>query len=145
MRQLAIVVVLALLMAAPSPRAQEPPNAASSDSSVEAEAPRETEAASTAVPDIEVAYHAYAGGDLAAADRILSLLIERQPSPAAYLLRGCTRYTVAMLAKDRGQLIPYAREDVRQAFALNPSLWLDPAVFSPRLRAFLEQVRREGN
>lgn len=92
--------------------------------------------------DIEVAYRAFAAGELDSAERMFSELIEQQPSPAAYLLRGCTRYTRAMLSRDPGSLSEGARSDVRRAYALNPSLSLDPRLFSPRLIAFLDEVRQ---
>lgn len=94
------------------------------------------------LPDIEVAYRAFAAGELEAAETMFSLLIERRPSPAAFLLRGCTRYTRAMLARDGGTLIEGAKADVRRAFDMNESLWLDPDSFSPRLITFLEEVRQ---
>lgn len=94
------------------------------------------------LPDIEVAYRAFATGELEVAEKMLTRLVERRPSPAAFLLRGCTRYTRAMLARVPGDLMLGARGDVRRAFELNQSLWLDPDRFSPRLIAFLEEVRQ---
>jgi hypothetical protein len=115
---------------AAAPAEQQPPASAS-------------EPARGPVPDIEVAYRAYASGELEAADRVLTELIERQPSPAAYLLRGCTRYSRSVLTRNGGGLQEAARADIVRAYRLNPALWLDPARFSPKILSFVDSVRRE--
>lgn len=88
---------------------------------------------------LESAYRAYAQGDLAAAEQMLSALIAAKPSPEAYLLRGCARYTRAMLS--RGDLAP-AAADFKAALRLNAGLRLEPAAFSPKLVQYFETLRR---
>jgi outer membrane biosynthesis protein TonB len=88
---------------------------------------------------LESAYRAYAQGDLAAAEQMLSALIATKPSAEAYLLRGCARYTQAMLA--RGDLAS-AAADFKAALQLNGRLRLDAAVFSPKLVQYFETLKR---
>jgi hypothetical protein len=92
------------------------------------------------VSPIEPAWRAFAAGDLGRADTMLSALIATSPTADAYMLRGCTRWTRATLAR-RGD-VSAAGEDFRAALKLNHALRLDPATFSPKLVAFFEQVRR---
>ena len=90
-------------------------------------------------PQLEAAYRAFAAGDLAASDQMLTRVIGAQPSGEAYLLRGCARYTRAVLA--RSSDLAAAAADFRAALKINRALRLDPAAFSPKLVAFFEQVR----
>ncbi len=88
---------------------------------------------------LEPAWHAYASGDLARADALLSDLVTANATADAYLLRGITRWTRAALAR-KGDVTP-AADDFRAALKLNRALRLDPAAFSPKLIAFFESVR----
>ena len=69
---------------------------------------------------------------------LLSQVLATNASAEAYLLRGCARYTEAMLT--RGKL-DAATEDFRAALELNPALRLDRSAFSPKLVAFFDQLR----
>lgn len=83
-------------------------------------------------------------GDLDARERALSSTIVSSPSGDAYLLRGCTRYTRAMLSGTPDAGLAAAREDFRAALKLDGGLHLDTELFSPKLIAFFEEVRRGG-
>ena len=85
------------------------------------------------------AYRAFAGGDLAHAEALLTQLVATNPDANAYLLRGCTRWTRATLTRAD---VRAAADDFRTALRMNRSLRLDPAAFSPKLVDFFEQVRR---
>ena len=87
---------------------------------------------------LESAYRAFAAGDFRKTDALLSQLLATNASAEAYLLRGCARYTEAMLT--RGKL-DAATEDFRAALELNPALRLDRSAFSPKLVAYFDQVR----
>lgn len=92
-------------------------------------------------PEVKRAYMAYATGDLASSDRILSQLIRADgSSKEALVLRGCTRYTRGILAKDE-RLISAAESDFRAALAADASLRLDSKHFSPKLVEFFGSVR----
>ncbi|MEA2570110.1 MAG: hypothetical protein QOI24_2111 [Acidobacteriota bacterium] len=93
-------------------------------------------------PTLELAYRAYAAGDLARADELLSRLLESKRSPEALLLRGCTRYTRSVLSR-QPNLAAAANADLKAALSLNTSLRLDPKSFSPKLVAWFDQVRRQ--
>lgn len=106
---------------------------------------RKTEVIATA-PDpnreqLESAYRAFAAGDLASSDRALTQLLATKESAEAYLLRGCARYTQAMLSRNRDPLLASATADMANALRLNRSLKLDSASWSPKLVAFFEQVK----
>ena len=88
--------------------------------------------------DVTPAYRAFARGDLASAERLLTSLIAKTSAAEAYLLRGCVRYTRAMLARQPDTL---ATQDFKAALARNRALKLDPGAFSPKLVARFEQVR----
>lgn len=94
------------------------------------------------VSPLEPAWRAFATGDLGRADALLTDLVSAGPTADAYMLRGCTRWTRAALARN-GDVSP-AESDFRAALKLNRALRLDPAAFSPKLVAFFEQIRR-GN
>jgi tetratricopeptide (TPR) repeat protein len=92
--------------------------------------------------DVAPAYRAYANGDLTGAEQLLTRLIGDSPAAEAYLLRGCVRYTRAMLSRNASALLASANEDFRAALKRNGALRLDPRTFSPKLVAGFEQVRR---
>jgi len=90
---------------------------------------------------LESAYRAFAAGDFTAYDRALTQLIAAKQSAEAYLLRGCARYTQAMLSRNRDPLLASATSDIESALRLNRSLHLDARAFSPKLVAFFEGVK----
>lgn len=93
-------------------------------------------------PDLRSAYRAYAAGNLDASERILTGILSARPATAeAYLLRGCARYTRAMLSRTPDPLLLAATDDFRAALQRNRRLRLDRDEFSPKLVAFFEQVR----
>jgi hypothetical protein len=91
--------------------------------------------------DLEAAYRAYAGGDLAASESMLTSTIARSATAEAYLLRGCTRYTRAMLSRTPDALLPSAADDFRAALRMNAALRLSDGAFSPKLVAYFESLR----
>ncbi|MDP9191514.1 MAG: hypothetical protein M3P06_07410 [Acidobacteriota bacterium] len=92
--------------------------------------------------DLRPAYRAFASGDLASSERLLTGILAAQSAPAeAYLLRGCARYTRAMLSRTPDPLLGQATDDFRAALQRNAALRLDRSAFSPKLVAFFEQVR----
>ncbi|HEX2120991.1 MAG TPA: hypothetical protein VHL59_05045 [Thermoanaerobaculia bacterium] len=96
---------------------------------------------SPAAPDLNPAYRAFALGDLASAESLLTSALRERPSGEAYLLRGCARYTRAMLSRTPEPLLAEATADFRAALQQNRSLQLDRRAFSPKLIDFFEQVR----
>ena len=105
--------------------------------------PTPTPAPVVAVAKVDVtrAYRAFATGDLAGADQLLTKIIVASPAAEAYLLRGCVRYTRAMLSRTPDALLVSANDDFKAALQRNRALRLDPSVFSPKLVARFEQVR----
>jgi hypothetical protein len=92
--------------------------------------------------DLRPAYRAFASGDLTSSERLLTGILSAQTAPAeAYLLRGCARYTRAMLSRTPDPLLVAATDDFRAALQRNAALRLDRNAFSPKLVAFFEQVR----
>ena len=92
--------------------------------------------------DLRPAYRAFASGDLASSERLLTGILSARSAPAeAYLLRGCARYTRAMLSRTPDPLLMAATDDFRAALQRNAALRLDRNAFSPKLVAFFEQVR----
>jgi hypothetical protein len=91
--------------------------------------------------DLGPAYRAFAGGDLAGAERLLSGILASQQAPEAFLLRGCARYTRAMLSRDPASSLPAAESDFRAALQRDAKLRLDRNAFSPKLVAYFERVR----
>lgn len=118
------VAITATVTAAP------PPTAVAGSSSPAAKA------------DVTPAYRAFATGDLAGAEGLLTGIVASTPAAEAYLLRGCVRYTRALLAREPAELMRAANEDFKAALQRDASLRLDPKVFSPKLVARFEQVRR---
>lgn len=92
---------------------------------------------------LQTAYRAFAAGDLEASEQLLTKIVNEAPSPEAYLLRGCARYTRAMLSRAQESLLSDARNDFRQALQRNPKLRLDGRAFSPKLVSFFEEVRAQ--
>jgi tetratricopeptide (TPR) repeat protein len=90
---------------------------------------------------ITPAYRAYAHGDLTGAEQLLTKMIVTSPAAEAYLLRGCVRYTRAMLSRSPDALLLSANDDFKTALQRNRALRLDPRVFSPKLVARFEEVR----
>lgn len=90
---------------------------------------------------LESAYRAFAAGDLASSDRALTQLIAAKESAEAYLLRGCERYTQAMLSRNGDPLLASAAADMQSALRLNRALQLDATAWSPKLVAFFEKVK----
>lgn len=91
--------------------------------------------------DVTPAYRAFAMGDLATAERLLTSMLAKTPAAEAYLLRGCVRYTQATLSRTPEPLLAAATNDFKAALARNRYLRLDPGVFSPKLVRRFEQVR----
>jgi hypothetical protein len=90
---------------------------------------------------LESAYRAFAAGDLASSDRTLTQLIAAKESAEAYLLRGCERYTQAMLSRHGDPLLASAAADMQSALRLNAALKLDANAWSPKLVAFFAKVK----
>jgi len=90
---------------------------------------------------LETAYRAFAAGDLASSDRALTQLIATRETAEAYLLRGCERYTQAMLSRNADPLLASATADMQSALRLNHALQLDATAWSPKLVAFFEKVK----
>lgn len=103
----------------------------------------EIPAADPTAGELESAYRAYAAGDLASSDRILTNVLSAKPSAEAYLLRGCSRYTQAMLSRDGNALLASAASDIQAALRINHSLRLDRGAWSPKLIAFFEKVKSQ--
>lgn len=94
---------------------------------------------------LESAYRAFATGDFAMSEQILTRLLTVKPLGEAYLLRGCSRYTRAMLSRKPDALLPEAASDFKAALKLNRSLRLDRNAFSPKLVAFFEELRKKAS
>jgi hypothetical protein len=92
-------------------------------------------------PQLESAYRAFAAGDLEGSERALSAILVTAPSGEAYLLRGCTRYTRALLSRNEA-LAAEATTDFKTALRLKRSLRLDRRLFSPKLVDFFDQLRK---
>ena len=93
-------------------------------------------------PVLESAYRALAVGDLQRSEEMLTQILSAQASGEAYLLRGCGRYTQAILSRQPDPMLAAATSDFRAALKLNRGLHLDPAAFSPKLVAFFDQVKK---
>jgi hypothetical protein len=114
----------------------------------ELDARKTPEVVAAPVPDptraqLESAYRAFAAGDLVSSDRALTELIAAKESAEAYLLRGCERYTQAMLSRHGDQLLASAAADMQSALRLNRALQLDAAAWSPKLVAFFEKLKAQ--
>ncbi|HEV8657394.1 MAG TPA: hypothetical protein VGS96_02095 [Thermoanaerobaculia bacterium] len=91
---------------------------------------------------LESAYRAFATGDFNASERVLTSMLSTSRSGEAYLLRGCVRYTRAMLSRTPD--LESAKNDFKAALQMKRSLRLDQSAFSPKLIAFFEEVRKGG-
>jgi hypothetical protein len=92
--------------------------------------------------ELEAAYRAFAGGDLSGSETLLTNAIAKSATPEAYVLRGCARYTRAMLSRAPDALLASAADDFRTALRMNAALRLSDGAFSPKLVAFFENVRK---
>jgi len=92
-------------------------------------------------PDLREAYRAFAAGELAPAEQLLTAILGAGPNGEAFLLRGCVRYTRAMLSRTPNALLNAAAADFRTALQQNRALRLDPRAFSPKLIAYFEDIR----
>src|SRR5439155_9682253 len=90
-------------------------------------------------PDLILAYRTLARGEIDKSETLLTLMIDNQPSAEALLLRGCARYTAAMLSR-KPDLTP-ATSDFKTALKMNRSLRLDKSAFSPKLVAYFDELR----
>lgn len=88
--------------------------------------------------ELEPAWRHFAGGRFDDAESLLSSAIATKPTAQALAMRGCTRYTKAVLARAATDA---AAADFREALKLDRGLRLDRKTFSPKLVAFFEQVR----
>ena len=118
---------------------ENPKLAAAADASP---ANRQPPTANTPAPDLRAAYRAYASGDLTTSERLLTNVLRAQPAAEAYLLRGCARYTRAMLSRTPDPLLLAATDDFRAALDRNRALRLDRNAFSPKLVAYFESIRK---
>jgi tetratricopeptide (TPR) repeat protein len=91
---------------------------------------------------LQTAYRAFAAGDLNLSEQLLTKLVTEAPTAEAFLLRGCARYTRAMLSRTPDVLRADAAADFREAVRRNRALRLDSRMFSPKLVAFFEDVRK---
>jgi tetratricopeptide (TPR) repeat protein len=87
------------------------------------------------------AYREYAAGNLASSEELLTKLIDQAPNGEAFLLRGCARYTRAILSREPDALLAAASDDFKAALSHNRSLRLDERAFSPKLVEFFEKIR----
>lgn len=91
--------------------------------------------------ELELAYRAFATGDLDTAESLLTKLLGAKPEAQAYALRGCARYTRGMLSRKPDALLASAASDFRAALKLRRDLRLDKSAFSPKLVAYFEALR----
>jgi hypothetical protein len=91
---------------------------------------------------LESAYRAFASGNLTVSEDLLTRILTRAQSSEAYLLRGCTRYTRAMLSTKPDDLLVGAKLDFREALKINRSLRLNATAFSPKLVKFFDEIRK---
>src|SRR6185369_1569441 len=68
-------------------------------------APRDSHA------ELELAYRAFATGDFDTAESLLTKILGSKPEAQAYALRGCARYTRAMLSRKADAMLASAAED----------------------------------
>ncbi|HET7707166.1 MAG TPA: hypothetical protein VFM36_13850 [Thermoanaerobaculia bacterium] len=93
---------------------------------------------------LESAYRFYASGNFEASERALTSILNATRSGEAYLLRGCARYTRAILSRQPDAGLATASSDFKAALKVNRSLRLDKRTFSPKLVEFFESVRKSG-
>jgi tetratricopeptide (TPR) repeat protein len=90
-------------------------------------------------PDLLPAYRAFARGEIDKSVTLLTSVIEDRPMAEAFLLRGCAKYTAAMLTAKPD--LASATSDFKSALRLNRALRLDRQAFSPKMVTFFEQVK----
>ena len=93
---------------------------------------------------LDSAYRAFASGNFVVSEDLLTKILTRTQSSEAYLLRGCTRYTRAMLSTKPDDLLVGARLDFHEALKINGALRLDARTFSPKLVKFFEEIKKGG-
>ena len=93
----------------------------------------------TPKPDLLPAYRAFARGEIDKSVALLTSMISSTPNAEAFLLRGCAKYTAAMLTTKPD--LASASNDFKAALRLNRSLRLDRQSFSPKMVAYFEQVK----
>jgi len=103
--------------------------------------PNVTPAPVAAPSGLRDAYRAYATGDLASSETALTKMLAAGPNAEALLLRGCARYTRAMLSRTPDALLGAAAADFKAALKQNGALRLDSRAFSPKLISYFENVR----
>lgn len=128
----------------PAPKPLPPPVKTETIAPVVVEQPKPLVPTKPTPVDVTPAYRAFATGDLTTAERLLTSVLAKSPAAEAYLLRGCVRYTRAMLSRNPDAMLLAATNDFKAALARNRSLRLDPSVFSPKLVRRFEQVRNGG-
>ncbi len=126
---------------APKPKASNPATQEPSNPIPATPEPRNPVTQRNFDSDLRKAYRAFASGDLATAEQVLTRVLGEGAGPEAYVLRGCARYTRAMLSRTPDVLLTGALADFKSALAQNRGLKLDPQAFSPKLVAYFEQVR----
>jgi len=137
----------------PAPQPAQPAPIVESEASVTAriaaqnekrrqlEAPKKTAVVVVDIrPQLEAAYRAFAAGELTRSEQQLSRLIASSATPEAYLLRGCARYTQAMLSRNGDAMLNAAAEDFRAALKMNNALRLSRSAFSPKLVAYFDSI-----
>jgi tetratricopeptide (TPR) repeat protein len=97
---------------------------------------------SDAKAGLQMAYRAFAAGDLSTSEQLLTKLVTEAPTAEAFLLRGCVRYTRAMLSRSPDTLRADATTDFRDAVQRNRMLRLEGRLFSPKLVTFFDEVRK---
>jgi tetratricopeptide (TPR) repeat protein len=97
---------------------------------------------SDAKAGLQMAYRAFAAGDLSTSEQLLTKLVTEAPTAEAFLLRGCVRYTRAMLSRAPDTLRADAATDFRAAVQRNSMLRLEGRLFSPKLVTFFDEVRK---
>lgn len=95
--------------------------------------------------DLRQAWRAYAAGDLVSSEKQLTAILRNQPAAEAYLLRGCARYSKAMMMRREAQspILMAATDDFRAALDRNRGLRLDRNAFSPKLVKYFEDIRKK--
>jgi tetratricopeptide (TPR) repeat protein len=90
---------------------------------------------------LESAYRTFAHGNLDATEQLLTSMLASKESADALMLRGCVRYTKAMLSHTPDAQLAAATADFRSALKLDSAIRLDRNAFSPKLVAFFDQVK----
>jgi hypothetical protein len=87
--------------------------------------------------DLTLAYRAYARGEIDKSVALLTAAIDAAPTAEGYLLRGCARYTAAVMTRKDPAA---ADDDFKAAVKLNRAVKLDRRAFSPKVVAYFEKV-----